>query len=146
MTTKLVLIVPGFVLSERRRQIQRWQSGSLPFTSNMTSFQKKKRLLILDTFWQSKKPHEWSHRRCMCLTISVLNYLLLKVIVPAAWIKKAWRTCLGWALSHRPYEGFFECLSLYDFTISYSNNGKRTSRERETKMLNMWSTVHREAI
>lgn len=33
---------------------------------------------------------------------------------------KAWQTCLGLALSHRPYEGYFECLSLFNFAILYS--------------------------
>lgn len=58
----------------------------------------------------------WNHRRCISLTIPVLNYLLLKVIVPAARMKTM-ANVLRLSLSHRPCEGYSECLSLFDFRI-----------------------------
>lgn len=52
-------------------------------------------------------------------------------------------------LSHRPYEGYFECLSLFRFSLKWHNRAMTSLREkgkRKKRKLNFRSVVHRNAI
>lgn len=137
MTTKLVLIVTAFkvVLSETKQQIQRSDSNS----GIVFSFHQNDKLLVnkwiayIYTNLKTSSKMGWNHRRCMCLTISVLNYLLLKVIVPAAWMKSVANMLRLSPQSQALWGLLWMSFSLYDFFLLFSNNGEITSRERKIK-------------